>query len=286
MSAAPLAGLKVIELARILAGPWAGQTLADLGAEVIKVESPEGDDTRRWGPPFIERDGDRSAAYFHGCNRGKTSVAVDFRTPEGQAQVRDMLADADIVIPVPDSGRDAAAGYAAESGLEYADGLVKNRYVGRTFIMPTQDERERAVRLKLNPIKSTIEGKTVTIIDDSIVRGNTARQLVAMLRSAGAAEVHLRITSPPIANPCYYGIDMASRAELIGADLSIDEIRDFIGCDSLHYISLDGLIDSTPNRREALCTACFTGEYPIPVPGEHEQLAQIKFDFDTPARAT
>ncbi len=204
----------------------------------------------------------------------------------GRQLAREAPVDADIVIPVPEAGRDAAAGYAAEAGLPFADGLVKNRYVGRTFIQPTQSLRQLGIRLKLSPVREVVEGRRLVVVDDSIVRGNTARQLVAMLRSAGAAEVHLRITSPPIANPCYYGIDMASRAELIGADLSIDEIRDFIGCDSLHYISLDGLIDSTPNRREALCTACFTGEYPIPVPGEHEQLAQIKFDFDTPARAT
>jgi len=120
------------------------------------------------------------------------------------------------------------------------------------------------------------------VVDDSIVRGNTARQLVAMLREAGAAEVHLRITSPPIKHPCYYGIDMATRAELVGADLEVEEIRDFIGCDSLHYISLNGLIASTPHQREKLCTACFSGEYPIPVPGEHEQLAQIKFEFSEP----
>jgi amidophosphoribosyltransferase len=202
------------------------------------------------------------------------------RRQMGRVLAREAPADADIVIPVPEAGRDAAAGYAAEAGLPFADGLVKNRYVGRTFIQPSQSLRELGIRLKLSPVREVVEGKRLVVVDDSIVRGNTSRQLIAMLRAAGAAEVHMRITSPPIANPCYYGIDMATRAELIGADLTVDEIRRFIGADSLHYISLEGLVSSTPHQRERLCRACFDGEYPIPVPGEHEELAQIKFDLD------
>jgi amidophosphoribosyltransferase len=202
------------------------------------------------------------------------------RREVGRVLAREAPADADIVIPVPDSGRDAAAGYAAEIGLPFADGLVKNRYVGRTFIQPSQTLRQLGIRLKLSPVRELIEGRRLVVVDDSIVRGNTSRQLIEMLRAAGAAEVHLRICSPPIAHPCYYGIDMATRAELIGADLSVEEIRDFIGADSLHYISLEGLQSATPNEPDALCTACFTGRYPIPVPGEHQQLAQFKFDFD------
>ncbi len=197
----------------------------------------------------------------------------------GRQLAREAPVDADLVIPVPEAGRDAAAGYAAEAGLPFADGLVKNRYVGRTFIQPTQSLRRMGIRLKLSPVREMVEGRRLVVVDDSIVRGNTSRQLVEMLRSAGAAEVHLRITSPPIANPCYYGIDMASRAELVGADLTIEEIRAFVGADSLHYISLDGLVDATPNQRERLCTACFTGDYPIPVPGEHAQLAQLPLDL-------
>ena len=206
------------------------------------------------------------------------------RREMGRQLAREAPVDADIVIPVPEAGRDAAAGYAAEAGLPFADGLVKNRYVGRTFIQPTQTLRQLGIRLKLSPVPEIVEGRRLVVVDDSIVRGNTSRQLVEMLRSAGASEVHLRITSPPIAHPCYYGIDMATRAELIGADLAVEEIRAFVGADSLHYISLDALIASTPNARGALCTACFTGEYPIPVPDDHEQLAQIKFDFDALVR--
>ena len=202
------------------------------------------------------------------------------RREMGKVLAREAPVDADVVIAVPDSGRDAATGYAAESGLPFADGLVKNRYVGRTFIQPSQTLRELGIRLKLSPVREIIEGRRLVVVDDSIVRGNTSRQLVGMLRAAGAAEVHLRISSPPIKNPCYFGIDMATRAELIGADLSVDEIRQFIGADSLHYISLDGLITTTPQRRSQLCRACFDGEYPMAVPGEHVELAQTRFEFE------
>ncbi len=207
------------------------------------------------------------------------------RRETGRVLARQAPVEADVVIPVPDSGTAAAAGYAAEAGLPYAEGLVKNRYVGRTFIEPTQSLRQLGIRLKLSPVREVIEGRRLVVVDDSIVRGNTSRQLVAMLRSAGAAEVHMRVTSPPIKHPCYYGIDMATRAQLIGADMAVEEIREFIGADSLHYVSLDGLISATPNPRDGLCTACFSGEYPIPVPGEHEELAQYKFDFDAIAEA-
>ena len=181
--------------------------------------------------------------------------------------------DTDVVMPVPDSGRAFASGYAEQAqeddaGVEFAEGLMKNRYVGRTFIMPTQDERERAVRLKLNPIKSTVEGKTVTLIDDSIVRGTTSTQLVELLRDAGAAEVHVRIGAPPIGAPCYMGIDMATREELIAADRSTDEIRDEVGADSLAYLSPEAVADALGEDSADLCMGCVTGEYPYDVEGE------------------
>ncbi len=202
------------------------------------------------------------------------------RREVGRQLAREAPVDADIVIAVPDSGRDAAAGYAAESGLPFADGLVKNRYVGRTFIEPTDSLRQMGIRLKLSPVREIVGERRLVVVDDSIVRGNTSRQLVAMLKAAGAAEVHLRICSPPVKNPCYYGIDMATRAQLIGADMTVEEIRDYVQADSLHYVSLDGLVAQTPMPKHELCRACFDGEYPIPVPEEHEHLAQIKFDFD------
>jgi len=181
--------------------------------------------------------------------------------------------ETDVVMPVPDSGRSFASGYAeaaAEDGArtEFAEGLMKNRYVGRTFIMPTQDERERAVRLKLNPIRSTIEGRTVTLIDDSIVRGTTSTQLVELLRDAGAEEIHVRIGSPKIIAPCYLGIDMASRDELIAADRTTEDIREEIGADSLSYLSIESITEALDNDYDELCLGCVTGEYPYDVEGE------------------
>ncbi|WIV68673.1 amidophosphoribosyltransferase [Natrialbaceae archaeon AArc-T1-2] len=191
--------------------------------------------------------------------------------------------ETDVVMPVPDSGRAFASGYAEaaaettadgeprperDDGVEFAEGMMKNRYVGRTFIMPTQDERERAVRLKLNPIKSTVAGKTVTLIDDSIVRGTTSTQLVELLRDCGAEEVHMRIGAPPIVAPCYMGIDMATRDELIAADKSVEEIRETIEADSLAYLSTDAVAEALASDRDDLCLGCVTGEYPYDVEGE------------------
>jgi amidophosphoribosyltransferase len=182
--------------------------------------------------------------------------------------------DADLVIPVPDSGTPAAAGYAEASGIPYAEGLTKNRYIGRTFIQPTQGLRQLGIQLKLNPLRDVIEHRRLVVVDDSIVRGNTSRQLVTMLREAGAAQIHLRITSPPIRHPCFYGIDMPNRDELIGADLDVEQIRDFLGVDSLAYLSLDALITATRRPATQLCRACFDGEYPIPVPQEQQAVGK------------
>ncbi|PSQ47639.1 amidophosphoribosyltransferase [Halobacteriales archaeon SW_12_67_38] len=181
--------------------------------------------------------------------------------------------DSDVVMPVPDSGRAFASGYAeaaneGDGSVAFAEGLMKNRYVGRTFIMPTQDERERAVRLKLNPIKSTVENRTVTLIDDSIVRGTTSTQLVELLREAGAAEVHLRIGSPAIVAPCYMGIDMASREELLAAGRSTEDVCETIGADSLAYISRGAVADALDTPEDDLCMGCVTGEYPYDIAGE------------------
>ena len=173
---------------------------------------------------------------------------------------------ADLVIPVPESGTPAAIGYAQESGIPYGLGLVKNSYVGRTFIQPSQTIRQLGIRLKLNPLREIIEGKRIVVVDDSIVRGNTQRAIVRMLREAGALEIHVRISSPPVKWPCFYGIDFATRAELIASGLEVEEIRRSIGADSLGYVSAEGLIDATHIPAEKLCTACFTGKYPIAIP--------------------
>ena len=157
-------------------------------------------------------------------------------------------------------------GYAEESGIPFGQGLMKNAYVGRTFIQPSQTIRQLGIRLKLNPLRENIEGKRLVVVDDSIVRGNTQRALVRMLREAGAREIHIRISSPPVKWPCFYGIDFATRAELIANGLTTDEICQSLGADSLGYISLDGMISATRQERSELCTACFSGEYPIRIP--------------------
>jgi amidophosphoribosyltransferase len=176
--------------------------------------------------------------------------------------------DADLVIPVPESGTPAAIGYAQGSGIPYGQGLVKNAYVGRTFIQPSQTIRQLGIRLKLNPLREVIRGKRLVVVDDSIVRGNTQRALVRMLREAGALEVHVRIASPPVRWPCFYGIDFATRAELVAGALDTEGVRRSIGADSLGYVSLEGLIAASEQPRTRLCSACFDGEYPIPLPEE------------------
>jgi amidophosphoribosyltransferase len=171
-----------------------------------------------------------------------------------------------MVMPVPESGIPAAQGYARASGIPYGDGLVKNRYVGRTFIQPTPELRGQGVRLKLNPLPESIRGKRLVVVDDSIVRGTTTREVVAMLREAGAAEVHFRVSSPPYRWPCHYGMDTGRRSELLAADLSVGEIADYLKVDSLAYLELDRLVSATGTPGGSFCTACLSGDYPVPVP--------------------
>jgi amidophosphoribosyltransferase len=190
------------------------------------------------------------------------------RVAIGRTLAREQPTDADVVIGVPDSGIPAAIGYAAESGLPYSVGLVKNAYVGRTFIQPSQTIRQLGIRLKLNPLREVIRGKRIVVVDDSIVRGNTQRAQVRMLREAGAIEVHVRISSPPVKWPCFYGIDFPTPAELLANGLDLEGIRRSIGADSLGYVSLEGLVAATEQPKTRLCRACFDGEYPIPLPAD------------------
>jgi amidophosphoribosyltransferase len=205
-------------------------------------------------------------------------LVYDVRRELGRRLWADAGVDSDVVIPVPDSGRAFASGYAEaagedDAGVEFAEGLMKNRYVGRTFIMPTQDERERAVRLKLNPIQRVVEGRSVTLIDDSIVRGTTSSQLVDLMLEAGADEVHVRIGSPPIVAPCYMGIDMAARDELIAADQSPEAVAESVGADSLAYLSPEAVCDALDADSADLCLGCVTGKYPYDVDGEERDRA-------------
>jgi len=187
----------------------------------------------------------------------------------GRTLAREHPVEADLVIPVPESGTPAAIGYATESGIPYGAGLVKNGYVGRTFIQPSQTIRQLGIRLKLNPLRDNVRGKRLVVVDDSIVRGNTQRAIVRMLREAGAIEVHVRISSPPVKWPCFYGIDFATRAELLANGLDLEGIRRSIGADSLGYVSLAGLIAASEQPATRLCRACFDGEYPIELPADN-----------------
>jgi amidophosphoribosyltransferase len=191
----------------------------------------------------------------------------------GEELARQAPVDADMVMPVPESGIPAAQGFARASGIPYGDGVVKNRYIGRTFIAPTPETRAAGVRLKLNPIRENIAGKRIVVVDDSIVRGTTQLTLTRMLREAGAKEVHLRVTSPPYRWPCFYGMDTGRRPELVAADLEVGEIRAYLGVDSLAYLELDRLIAATGSNRESFCAACLSGEYPVPVPDADTKLA-------------
>jgi amidophosphoribosyltransferase len=185
------------------------------------------------------------------------------RARMGEILWREAPVDADVVIPVPDSGNAAARGLARASGLPQDDGFIKNRYVARTFIQPGQELRRHGLRLKFNPLREVVEGKRLVVVDDSIVRGNTMPGIVQMLRDAGAAEVHLRISSPPIKHPCHYGIDMSTREEMIAHGRSVQQIADELGADSLHYLSLEGVYEAVGTPRSAHCDACFSGEYPL-----------------------
>lgn len=203
---------------------------------------------------------------------------LDGRTVWGQRRAMgvelaaEQPVDADLVVGLPDSGTPAAIGYAHASGIPYAEAVVRNRYVGRSFIQPDQELRRQGVKLKFNPLREVIEGRRLIVVDDSVVRGTTTQQVVQMLRDAGAREVHMRISSPPVAWPCFYGIDMPSRAELIASRLSVPDIARETGATSLAYLSLDGLQRAVGRAADGFCRACFTGEYPIPVPETRDKL--------------
>jgi amidophosphoribosyltransferase len=181
----------------------------------------------------------------------------------GEILWRESPVDADLVVAVPDSGNPAANGFALASGLPKDDGLIKNRYVARTFIQPGQELRKHGLRMKFNPLPEIVGGKRIVVVDDSIVRGNTTRQIVQMLRDAGAREVHMRVSAPPIKHPCHYGIDMSTREEMIAHERTVDEIAAELGCDSLAYLSLDGVYKAVRGDRNRHCDACFSGRYPL-----------------------
>lgn len=204
-------------------------------------------------------------------------VVYHARRRMGKTLAREAPVDADLVLGVPDSGVPPALGFAEESGIPYIDGIVKNRYVGRTFIQPTQEMRQMGIRIKLNPLPSVIRGKRLVVIDDSIVRGNTSKKLVEMLREAGAKEIHLRIVSPEVLWPCFYGIDTDTQDQLISANMTHDEVCRQIGCDSLAFISLAGLRESIHSDHSGYCDACFSGDYPVDIPESLQRTSFLAF---------
>ena len=250
--------------------------LATIGASVVREVEPgemiviDGDGLR--SHTFAEPE--RKGCVFEYVYLARPDAKIagrsvhEARVEMGRELARQFPVDADMVMPVPESGTPAASGYAEESGIPFGQGFVKNAYVGRTFIQPSQTLRQLGLRLKLNALEHMIRGKKLVVVDDSIVRGNTQRAQVRMLREAGALEVHVRISSPPVKWPCFYGIDFATRAELIANGLDVDEIAASVGADSLGYISLEGMVASTGQPRSSLCTACFTGDYPVELPDE------------------
>lgn len=217
---------------------------------------------------FFEKE-DKKHCIFEYVYFARTDATLDgvnsynFRRRCGEILSKEAPVEADIVIAVPDSGTPGAMGYAQESGIPFAEGLVKNRYMGRTFIKPTPEERELSVKLKLNPLETVLRDKRIVLVDDSIVRGTTSKNLIMRMKKAGAKEVHMRIVSPPVKYPCFYGIDTPSRKKLIAANYSVEEMRERIGADSLAFISMEGMLDATLMKEDVFCKACFNGDYAV-----------------------
>jgi amidophosphoribosyltransferase len=210
----------------------------------------------------------------------------EVRTNLGRLLAREQPVDADVIVPVPDSGVCAAIGFAEESDTPMRVGLIRNHYVGRTFIEPQQAIRHFGVRVKLNPVRSILEGKRVVLVDDSLVRGTTSRKIVKMVKAAGAREVHMRISCPPTISPCFYGVDTPRRSELIAATHTLDEIKKYIGADSVGYLSLEGLLSAVGTRRSSYCTSCYTGQYPVAFPRNEAAYLQLALKLDTDAVKT
>jgi len=269
----PLSGASIIEPDKPMAYAFASETCAfDLiGAhywgevhpgEIVRVDS-EGLHVSRFAPQIPTSFCIFEHVYFSRPDSLIFGRSVhQSRENLGRRLAREAPADADLVVPVPDSGVAAAVGYASESGLPFKFGLIRNHYVGRTFIEPEQNIRDFGVKLKLNPVRSILEGQRVVLVDDSIVRGTTSRKIVRIIRAAGAREVHVRISCPPTVAPCFYGVDTPTQKELIGWSHSIDEIRNYIGADSLAYLSLEGMRLAVGDSQDEFCTACYTGHYP------------------------
>jgi amidophosphoribosyltransferase len=281
-------GFRPLCLGRLPEGDWvvASETCAlDLvGAKLVRELEPgelvlaDADGVRT--VQALERAGEGALCIFEFFYLARPDSRLEgvevhgARVRMGERHAAEAPVDADLVLPIPDSGTPAAIGFARATGIPFSEGLIKNRYVGRTFIQPEQGMREQGIRMKFNPL-AEVEGKRLVVVDDSIVRGSTTRQIVQMLFDAGAAEVHIRISSPPVVSPCFYGIDLASADEMIAAHSTVEEIRETIGATSLAYLSLEGLEESTARPAEGLCRACLTRDYPTNVPAN---AAKLRFE--------
>uniref|UniRef100_UPI0026205D86 amidophosphoribosyltransferase n=1 Tax=Nocardioides sp. TaxID=35761 RepID=UPI0026205D86 len=292
-------GVRPLSLGRLDRG-WVvaseDAALATVGASVVREIEPgemviideNGLRSRKFATP------ERKGCVFEYVYLARPDATIagrnvhESRVEMGRVLAREFPVNADLVIPVPESGTPSATGYAEESGIPFGQGFVKNSYVGRTFIQPSQTLRQLGIRLKLNALEHMIRGRRIVVVDDSIVRGNTQRAQIRMLREAGATEVHVRISSPPVKWPCFYGIDFATRAELIANGLDVDEIAASVGADSLGYISLEGMVDATRQSMDQLCTACFTGQYPVALPDESQlgkHLLEVSLQSPTMGKA-
>jgi len=250
--------------------------IRDIEPGEVFIVGPEGERSIRPFPPAPAAHCVFEHVYFARPDSYVFGRSVnEVRTELGRALAREQPAIADVVVPVPDSGVCAAIGFAETSGVPLQMGLIRNHYVGRTFIEPHQSIRHFGVRVKLNPVKSILQGRKVVLVDDSIVRGTTSRKIVKMVRAAGASEVHMRISCPPTISPCFYGVDTPKRAELIAATHSIEEVRRYIGADSLGYLSLEGMLSSVGTGRRSYCTSCYTGQYPVAFPSSEGAYLQL-----------
>ncbi|MEM1071827.1 MAG: amidophosphoribosyltransferase [Planctomycetota bacterium] len=248
--------------------------------EIVTL-SAEGVTSRTYAPP-AERLAQCVFEHVYFASPASNVFGQNVQTARermGEVLASEAPVEADWVLPMPDSGRSAANGYARASGIPYREAIVPNRYVGRTFIKPTQSEREAAVRLKLNVVREIVDGKRLIVVDDSIVRGTTTRVKMQQLRDAGANEIHLRISSPPIKHPCYFGVDFATKDQLIAGNRTVDEIRHFLGVDSLHFLTLDGLLSVADRPAQDYCTACFSGDYRLDI--DHPTTEQVLFKEQT-----
>jgi amidophosphoribosyltransferase len=250
--------------------------IRDIEPGEVFVVGPDGAKSIRPFPPARKAHCIFEHVYFSRPDSYVFGRSVnEVRTELGRRLAKEQPAGADVVVPVPDSGVCAATGYAEAAGVPLRMGLIRNHYVGRTFIEPHQSIWHFGVRVKLNPVKSILQGRRVVLVDDSIVRGTTSRKIVKMVRNAGASEVHMRISCPPTISPCFYGVDTPKRSELIAATQTLEEIRKFIGADSIGYLSMEVLLAPVGEDRSSYCTSCYTGQYPVPFPENEAAYLQL-----------